>query len=277
MEAVRRVQGPLGGAVRLAEVLRAMVVQSVRHETGRSPLGFLAVLARPLILLGVFYAMIELAGARGLAIRGSTTTFLLTGIFCFLVHVSTLQKVAQAARRARGLLFHAPASLLVIVLAQALGALYVHALAAAAILGVAGLAGVALEIRDPAGLVVPWLLAWASGLGIGMILMGLGQVAPGLADGLSLVYTRVQFFTSGKFWAANIVHMVLPADWLAEVALANPLLHIIDQCRGAAFVNYFPKYTNLAYPAAVTFVLLLLGLMVESRMRRGFSLSRARR
>lgn len=267
-------QGPtvLGGALRLMEVLKATIVHSIRHETSRSSLGFVAALIRPLVLLACFLVIFEISGFRGITIRGSTVTFLLTGIFCFLVHIGTLQKVAQAIRRSRTTLHRTPTALFVQVMAQALAALYLHLFAALVIMLVAELAGFHLGIRHPQGLILPYLLSWASGMGMGMILMAIGYSAPLSADLIGTIYIRLQFFTSGKFWAANVI----PAG-LADYAQWNPLFHIIDQMRGAAFVNYFPKYTSLEYPLVFTGLVLLLGFMLESRLRRGFSLSRLRR
>lgn len=257
------------GAVRLHEILGATIVHSIRQETGRSSLGFAAALIRPLAMLAMFWAMIELGGAGMLAIRGSTVTFLLTGIFCFLVHTGTIQKVSVALRKSRGLAYHAPASTFVFVLSQAFGSLYLHLSVAVLIVTVAVLAGVPLDLRDPAGLMLPYLLSWASGVGVGMILMALGHVSPTGSEVVSTLYIRIQFFTSGKFWAANIM-----PPFLADFAIWNPLLHIIDQMRGAAFVNYFPKFTNLAFPAWFTAAVLLIGFMGEHWVRRRFSLSR---
>ncbi|HEU0221016.1 MAG TPA: hypothetical protein VFR34_02250, partial [Paracoccaceae bacterium] len=252
------------------------MVHSIRKETGHSSFGFLTAFARPLVLLALFYFLIEVVGLRGFKIRGSTVTFLLTGIFCFLVHIGTIQTVTHAIRKSRGMLFHAPASIFVYVLSQAFGALYVHLSVSLIILLVADLVGVALDIRDPAGLILPYFLSWASGAGVGLILMSLGHVAPSSAEIVGTVYTRVQFFTSGKFWAANVLHMMFPA-WFADIALWNPLLHIIDQMRGAAFVNYFPKLTELGYPAAFTAVALVVGFMAEAWVRRGYSVSQSKR
>jgi ABC-type polysaccharide/polyol phosphate export permease len=272
---VRQVNTLLGGAVRLVEVLKATIVHAVRHDTGRSSLGFVSALFRPLALLALFYVMIEFGGMRGLSIRGSTVTFLLTGIFCFLVHIGTIQKVSMALRKSRGMLYHAPASIFVFVLSQAFGALYLHFFGMLTIVAIATLAGVPLDIRDPAGLLVPYLLSWASGLGMGMIFMALGHAAPTTATVVSTVYTRVQFFTSGKFWAANMMPALMPA-FVADWAIWNPLLHVIDQTRGAAFVNYVPRYTNLVYPAVFTFVVLVFGFALEAWVRRRFSLSRGK-
>ena len=43
----------------------------------------------------------------------------------------------------------------------------------------------------------------------------------------------------------------------------NPLFHIIDQCRGFVFRNYFPRNSSWEYALWVGIVLLMIGLMAE--------------
>ena len=59
-------------------------------------------------------------------------------------------------------------------------------------------------------------------------------------------------------FVANMVpgFIISMFDW-------NPLFHIIDQMRGAVFVNYFPHHTNCEYPLYVACGLLIIGLMAE--------------
>lgn len=272
MQRVQQVPTLAAGALRFLDILRATIVHSIRRETGGSALGFVSALLRPLVLLATFWIIIEVMGVRGIAIRGNTVTFLLTGILPFLVHVETVTKVSMAVRKARSMLHHAPASIFVYVLAQALATLYLNLAAAILIWTVAELSGAGLGLRDPAGLMAPYMLAWLSGLGVGLVFLVIGHVAPTAAQVASTVYTRLQFFTCGKFWAANIMP---PA--LVDYAVWNPLLHIIDQIRGAAFVNYTPQHTSLDWPVAFAIGSVVFGFMLEDRLRKGFSVSHLRR
>ncbi|MEL6234383.1 MAG: ABC transporter permease [Pseudomonadota bacterium] len=272
MDSIRQVPTLSGGALRLLEVVSATTVHLIRKQTGRSAIGFLSTLGRPLALLATFYAIIEFMGVRGLAIRGNTLTFLLTGILCFLVHSDTVQKVTMAIKRAKSMLHHAPASIFVYVMAQALVALYTNLLAGLLIWLIAEASGFGLGIRNPSGLLLPYFLCWASGLGIGLILLVLGHITPTVSEMIAVIYTRIQFFTCGKFWAANI----MPAG-LVEYAVWNPLLHTIDQMRGAAFINYTPMHSNMTYPLVFTGIVLFAGFTLEFWVRQRFSLSQTKR
>jgi hypothetical protein len=43
------------------------------------------------------------------------------------------------------------------------------------------------------------------------------------------------------------------------------LFHVIDQARGAVFINYAATTTNLTFPLLVGATCLLLGLMIDRR------------
>ena len=79
---------------------------------------------------------------------------------------------------------------------------------------------------------------------------------------MNLVFTRVMFVTSGKFFVANAV-----PGWVRFYFDWNPLFHLVDQLRGAVFVNYTARQTSLEYPMAVAFALLVLGHMLARKAR----------
>ena len=113
-----------------------------------------------------------------------------------------------------------------------------------------------------------YLLGWASGCAIGLVLLSL---KPWIPDAISLIqtlYTRANMIASGKMFVANSLpgFMIPWFDW-------NPLFHLIDQSRGFAFNNYFPHYTNWQYPIYFTLAFLLLGLMGDFYTRKRASAS----
>ncbi len=73
---------------------------------------------------------------------------------------------------------------------------------------------------------------------------------------------------SGKMFVANALpsFMISMFDW-------NPLFHLIDQARGFAFINYYPRNSNWEYPIYVTIALIMLGLISEFYTRRHASAS----
>ena len=107
-----------------------------------------------------------------------------------------------------------------------------------------------------------------SGAAIGMVFLAAKPWFPTPVSILSTVYQRANMIASGKMFVANSLTPAMLAvfDW-------NPLFHTIDQARGAAFVNYFPRNSNWEYALWVSIVLLMIGLMGEFYTRRHASAS----
>ena len=91
------------------------------------------------------------------------------------------------------------------------------------------------------------------------------DIAGNAAAALLLIgcFLKIMFLTSGKFTNANVIpNEALPFfTW-------NPMFHLIDQMRGAAFVNYTPHNTNLVYPIIVMFFLVVAGHILHDYMLR---------
>jgi ABC-type polysaccharide/polyol phosphate export permease len=73
---------------------------------------------------------------------------------------------------------------------------------------------------------------------------------------------------SGKMFVANTLpgYMLAMFDW-------NPLFHCIDQSRGFAFINYFPRNSSVIYPLYFGLGFLMIGLMLEFFTRKNLSAS----
>ncbi|MEM9814572.1 MAG: ABC transporter permease [Pseudomonadota bacterium] len=262
------------GAFAFIELLFYCVVREVRNESGGHPiLGILAAVARILMMVFVFYLAFAIAGFRSAVIRGDIVLYLLSGFLLFFLHNAGVSKVLGGNSFTGNLQQHAPMKPILAIAAATLGALYLHILAFLIILGVLFLAQGQVGIHDPAGLLLPFFLAWASGVVIGLVLMSLKPFVPKLVQMVSTFYQRANMVTSGKFFVAN----QLPASWLPFFAW-NPLFHCIDQMRGAMFVNYFPNTTTIMYPLYLVAGGIVLGMMIEFWLRNtvGRSTGKAR-
>ena len=80
------------------------------------------------------------------------------------------------------------------------------------------------------------VLAWMSGIAVGLVFMAAKPWAPGPIGLLSMVYQRANMVASGKMFVANSLppFMLSMFDW-------NPLFHIIDQTRGFAQLVGMPQ------------------------------------
>ncbi|WP_163848031.1 ABC transporter permease [Pseudooceanicola aestuarii] len=264
----RKPQNTLGSAVAMLELIYHSTAHAIRKTHNNAILSILNNLIRMIVMMGVFYAMFAILGLRGNAIRGDFLLFVLSGVFLYMTHVRTVGAVAGAEGPAAPMMKHAPMNTVIAILSAALSALYVQVLTLAVILFVYHVAFVPVEIEDPISAFGCVLIAWFTGIGVGMISMALKPWFPEATAILTQLYTRANMIASGKMFVANMLpgYMLRMFDW-------NPLFHAIDQARGYTFINYFPRYSNWHYPVLVGLALLMIGFMAEFYTRKHVSLS----
>jgi ABC-type polysaccharide/polyol phosphate export permease len=194
--------------------------------------------------------------------------YILSGIFLFLTHTKALGAVVGSEGPASPMMKHAPMNTSIAILSAALGSLYIQILSLVFILFIYHVAFTPIHIEDPIGVMGMILLAWFTGVAIGMVLLALKPWFPSVVGIASSVYSRANMIASGKMFVANTLpsFMLTMFDW-------NPLFHAIDQSRGFMFINYNPHYSNITYPLTVGVVLLMLGLMGEFFTRQNASAS----
>lgn len=258
----------LDAAAGLGELIFHSVVRAVRNQSGGATLGLLFVVSMSLVMLAFFYIMFELLGLRRLAIRGDFVVYLLTGIFLFLTHNQAISKTMSAESPIGPMMKHAPMTSVVSIAASAFSVLYLQTFGMFLILFAVHVLRGGLEYADPGAMILPFMLAWSSGVAIGLIFRVLKPFFPRLIPIFAQFYRRANMITSGKIMPANFMGMAA-AQWFSW----NPLFHAIDQARGAAFVNYFPRYTNIEYPLYFTITVIILGLMADFWLRKNMSLS----
>jgi ABC-type polysaccharide/polyol phosphate export permease len=251
---------------RFLALVHATTVNAIgRQATGS--FGLLEAFAMPVALCSGFLLAYHFIGMFRPPVRGDIVVFLLTGIYLF-----------QLASRTRGaavltgggpLMHHQPVQPVMLAWAGALSSLYIVVVSMGLIFGAAVLVQGGIAAHDPAGLIAPILLAWLFGVGSGMLMSGIARYAGG-AQLMGIMWQRAMFLTSGIFFLADTV-----PGWMRPWFDWNPLFHLIDRMRDAAFVNYAGGDTSLGYPAAVIAAMLLAGHVLERRVRADFSISGA--
>ena len=268
----RRNQNLFQAFFSLSALIYHSTVREVRKSSGTNALmGLLNEIGTSILMVGMFWMMYSLLGFKSLAIRGDFLVFLMTGIFLFLTHNKAIGAVMSAANATNPIMKHAPMTAIVSIFASAFAALYLQILAfLIIILAIHVLRGIAFY--DPAGLILPFFLSWASGCTIGLLFMCIKPMAPKAIGMIAMIYKRANMITSGKMLPANMMSasMVNWFDW-------NPIFHTIDQARGYAFVNYLPRNSNLDYTVYFVMVTLVLGLMGERWLSKNMSASWGKR
>lgn len=258
----------IGSVFSLAELIYHTTVRDIRKTHGNAFLALGSNMLTAIIFVLAFYFMFSILGLKGAKLRGDFLLYMMSGIFLYLTHIKALGAVAGAEGANSPMMQHAPMNTVVSICSAALGSLYIQVLSLLVILFIYHEVFNRIEIFQPIQAFGMLLLAWFTGVAIGLVLLAIKPWFPTFAQVFQMIYTRANMIASGKLFVANTLpgFMLAMFDW-------NPLFHAIDQCRGFVFINYFPRNTNIEYPIIVGLVLLMLGLMGEFYTRQYVSSS----
>lgn len=257
-----------GSAIAMGELVFHAAVRNLRKSHGNAVIGLLINILQTVMLVAVVYLFSVVLGLRSAALRGDYLLFVMSGVFMFMTHTKAIGAVTGADGPTAAMMMHGPMNTVVAILASALSVLYRQAFSAAVVLYLYHAAITPISIEYPVGMVAMFLLAWGTGLSIGLVFRSLTPWQPELFGILTMIFQRMNLIFSGKMLVANgtPAHIRKFFDW-------NPLFHIIDQCRGYVFLNYAPHYTTYTYPLKIMVVCLMVGLVIEYYTRKRVSVS----
>ncbi|MAM24551.1 MAG: ABC transporter permease [Rhodobacteraceae bacterium] len=267
-QSTRKPTGRLSSAVSMLELIYHSIVRSIRKTHNNAIMAIFTNMLQAVLFVAAFYVMFTILGLRGAAVRGDFLIYVMTGIFLFLTHTKTLGAVVASEGPASPMMQHAPMTTVVSIASAAFGALYIQVLSLFVILFAYHVVMTPLEIEQPIPAFGMLLIAWFTGGALGVVLLAIKPWFPTFVQIFTTVYQRANMIASGKMFLANTLpgFMLAMFDW-------NPLFHAIDQSRGFAFINYYPRYSNWEYPIWVGLVLLMIGMMGEFYTRKHASLS----
>lgn len=254
------------------ELIFHLAIRNLRKSHGNAVFGLLMTIVRSVLLILVMHFIFDLLGLRRIAVRGDFLLFVMSGVFMFTTHVSAIGAVSAADGPASPMMMHAPMNPIVSICGAALASLYRQTISAVVILYMYHSLINRIEIAEPVGVLQMHLLAWASGLGIGMVLRSARPWQPDFVSILTSLIMRANVIASGKMVVANNISPTLRSwfDW-------NPLFHVIDQGRGFVFLNYEPRFTSISYAVYFTLAFIIIGLMAEFFTRQHVSASWGKR
>jgi ABC-type polysaccharide/polyol phosphate export systems, permease component len=255
-------------AYRALEVIYYSTVRSIRQTHGNPIIGLVIDIITIIVLCALLYFMFTLMGRSLVSkVRGDLILFLLSGIFLFLLHNKSVGAVLGSDGPTSSMMLHQPLSTVLLIAANAIAVLYQQTLVALFILFVYHTGFKPITIEQPVYAYGMMLLAWFTGIAVGVLLFALKPWMPRVVTVISQVYRRANMIASGKMVVAN----ALPASVIA-VFDWNPLFHCIDQARGFTFLNYNPHHSSVSYPLLLGVTLIMLGLIGEYYTRRMASL-----
>nr|WP_174839862.1 MULTISPECIES: ABC transporter permease [unclassified Ruegeria] len=259
----------LGGAFTTAELVFHAVVRNVRSQHPNAVIAILMNIVQLVVMCMVFYLLITLMGRGGIAkIRGEFLLYILSGVFPFMIHIQSIGAISGVGAANNPMTLHSPMNVMVLILSAAFSTLYKQVMAMFVLLFIYSVAVAPLEIENPGGAFGMVLLAWFTGCAIGLVFMAIKPWFPKTVSMLTNIYRRMNMIFSGKMFVANTM-----GGWLLMMFAWNPLFHIIDQCRGFIFRNYFTRNTSWEYAVWVGIALLMIGLMGEFFTRQHVSQS----
>lgn len=255
-------------AIGMLGLIYHSIVREVRKDHRNAVVGLLMNMMQTVVFVTAFYFMFTVLGLKGNAIRGDFLLYIMSGIFLFLTHTKAMAAVLKAEGPASAMMKHAPMNTIVAISSAALASLYIQVLSVSVVMYLYHVIFGPITIFQPAGAFGMLLLAWFSGVAVGIIFLSLKPWFPGFVSIASSIYARANMIASGKMFVANTMpgYMLALFDW-------NPLFHTIDQARGFAFINYNPHFSNVWYPIQVSLILIMIGLMLEFYTRKNASIS----
>ena len=256
------------GAFAMLELIFHSAVRNIRKSNGNAVLGLVITIVQSVLMVVVFLFMMTYLGGGNPGIRGDKLLYVMSGVFLFMTHTKTISSVAKSDGPTSAMMKHSPMNPIVAIAAAALSTLYQQILSIVVILFFYHAIFTPITIDQPVGAFMMLLLAWTSGIAIGMIFKAATPWAPEFFGIATNLYSRINMIASGKMFVANAT-----PTWILAWFWWNPLFHTIDQARGFIFLNYEPHYSTIAYPVKVTIVLFMIGLMMENYTQRYASAS----
>ncbi|MEX0306553.1 MAG: ABC transporter permease [Ruegeria sp.] len=264
----KRNQSLLGGAFTTAELIFHAVVRNIRSQHSNAVIAIVINIVQVVLIATVFYFILSFMGTRIAKIRGEFILYLLSGIFLFITNIKSVSSIVGVGSGNNPMTLHSPMTMMVMLSAAAFGALYTQIMSILVILFVYSVTVTPLEIQDPGGAFGMLILAWFTGCAVGLVLLALKPWFPNTVTILTNIYRRMNMVFSGKMFVGNAL-----GGFMLTMFIWNPLFHIIDQCRGFVFRNYFPRNTSWEYALWVGIVLTMIGLLGEFYTRKHVSKS----
>jgi capsular polysaccharide transport system permease protein len=239
------------------EVVVALIHREILTRFGKSKLGYLWAVFRPMILVAIMYFVFFAAG-RHLPEGVYPIGFLLTGFVPFQFFGETRERVANSIKGNRALLYFRQVTLFSVIVARTTLEFLTHLVVFVLLVGIAYLLGEKITIRGPLEIIWGLVLLTLLGLEFGLLVTVLNKVFPSI-ENLSAAISRILFMISGLWFYAN----ELP-DKFRDLLLLNPIFNVLEIIREGYFATYDAKYASLTYVHACV----LIGGVIALSLKR---------
>lgn len=245
-----------------ARVLFALMIRETKTRYGRLRLGYLWAVIEPMLFVGIFFILFQLAG-RPEASGMPLLPFLITGASTFILFRDTLTTVMGALIGNKPILLIPQVTIFDLSIARGLLEMATHFTAALLlILGVAYFSE-PIQVENMLSATFWFFCAGLLGLGGGMAFGALATLFPSVNQLVQAVLGRPLFFISGLFFTAEMV-----PEGILDLALLNPLLNITDLVRSEFFTEFETEHASGQFVVLFVLVSLFLGMATQLGLRR---------
>lgn len=254
------------GLAQQAAVLRALSLRELQQRFGRDNIGYLWVVAEPMMLASVI-TVLHRAVTKHEAGGVSPFTFMLTGYSIYIIFRNTFNRAEGALHGAQSLLYHGMISPFDIILSKSL----VETLGCASALVVLQTVGIMLGVSEPPArpfylLGALLLFAWLS-FAMSLVVAAYGYVSP-LVGRLAHPFSYFALPVSGAFLTMSI----LP-KWAHPAMAWNPMMSVFEMARYGQFEQSTDRYVFSGYVVAICTFCTYWGLLEIRRVRKHIHVS----
>ena len=250
------VEGMLGQQA----VLRALVMRELQSRFGRDNIGYLWVIAEPLMLASVI-TMLHLV-IQGYVLMGmGPYPFTLLGYCIFIIFRNTFNRSEGLLNQSTNLFYHAQVSAFDVILAKSI----VEALACSSALVILMTVGIMVGLADlparPAYLIAAIFAMTTVTFGMSL-LCAAGTYKSHVLGHFIHPFSYFMMPLSGAF-----VTMSFLPPWARSIMAWNPLMNIFEIARYGQFEVASDQYLDPPFLIAFCAVVVLLGMIAIRRVR----------
>ena len=243
-------------------VILALVLREANAKFARHRLGYIWAFIEPIAFVAAF-TLIVTVGGRSWQSGMPSAPFFITGIVSFFMFRDVANATFNGLTANKALLVYPQVNALDVMLARTLLEMVTGFIVFATLLVAVRGFGVDVRLERPVA-VLGWLVAMGlGGFGFGAAVGAIEPLFPAIQRIMSAVVLRPLFWISGVFFTAEM----LPPN-LRDLALLNPLVHVVEFLRSAFFHEFESRHASLPYVSFWLLGMVFLAVLLHRALRR---------
>jgi len=241
-----------------ARIINALFIHALLTEHGKTKIGYLTALAKPLGQIVMLTTMFTILG-RATPIGDSLVLFLATGIIAYNLCMGLTNKMLKMNKQYRSILNSTHASPFDISIAFLLSETLILILISMIILiGLGNLGYWDHKIDNLIGILLTTIASIALGYGVGLFNASVSAIIPAY-EKVWKILSMPLFLTSGVIFVAD---QRFPPSVIAIIKY-NPLLHIVESMRDSFYRSWESTLFELSYVLWFILCSTLAGLLMQ--------------